>query len=84
MDKISDSIASVGKSIGDGLALLAAAFAPPAIPQQLQPPQQQQQPSFSGSYNKQPIQSYGQFYRGQQHYPPQSNNNLSEKQYHDL
>ena len=32
IEKISDSIASVGKSVGDGLALLAAAFAPPATP----------------------------------------------------
>lgn len=32
MEKISDSIASVGKSIGDGLTMLAAAFTHPNAP----------------------------------------------------
>ena len=55
MEKIAESITSVGKSIGDGLALLAAAFQ-----QNTQPPPMQ---SYSGAFknheqNQQPLNVY--------------------------
>ena len=85
LEKVSESIASVGKSIGDGLALLAAALAPP---KPNPPPPNSFAPVLNVPYMNYQAANQALPYQNAQMYPditPDSSfENDVEKRYHPL